>query len=73
VAGCFDEETLPQDHSWDYLADFVLDINSIFHVEEYTNKIFLYHSKDDPIVPFVHLKKFSNYLPNAIVNVFEDR
>jgi predicted alpha/beta hydrolase family esterase len=38
-----------------------------------TENIFLYHSKDDPTVPFSALEQFHKALPNAKVLVFEDR
>lgn len=38
-----------------------------------TDKIFLYHSKDDPIVPFTALEKYKQVLPQAQTRVFEDR
>jgi predicted alpha/beta hydrolase family esterase len=48
-----------------------------FHVpdklDSQTDKIFLYHSKDDPVVPFSDLEMFKQAFPNATVRVFEDR
>lgn len=38
-----------------------------------TDKIYLYHSKDDAIVPFRSMDKFKSKLPNAVTRVFEDR
>ncbi|MBI2086680.1 MAG: alpha/beta hydrolase [Candidatus Zambryskibacteria bacterium] len=38
-----------------------------------TDKIYLYHSKDDPVVPFSALEQYQKALPNAQVRVFEDR
>lgn len=38
-----------------------------------TDKVYLYHSKDDRVVPFRSLDKFKNKFPNAIARVFEDR
>jgi predicted alpha/beta hydrolase family esterase len=38
-----------------------------------TDKIYLYHSKDDPVVPFSELYKYTNALPNAEVRVLEDK
>lgn len=40
---------------------------------EQGGKIILYHSKDDPIVPFTELAKYQKELPEAQVRVFEDR
>jgi len=36
-------------------------------------KYFLYHSKDDPIVPFMDLEKYLKALPTAKEMIFEDR
>ncbi len=36
-------------------------------------KIFLYHSKDDPVVLFQELKKYEDRLPTAHTRVFEGR
>ncbi|MBI2065462.1 MAG: alpha/beta hydrolase, partial [Candidatus Zambryskibacteria bacterium] len=38
-----------------------------------TDKIFLYHSKDDPVVPFSALKHYKKALPNSQTRIFEDR
>jgi hypothetical protein len=38
-----------------------------------TKNIFLYHSKDDPVVPISALHDFKNVFPHARVRVFEDR
>jgi uncharacterized protein len=35
--------------------------------------IFLYHSKDDPVVAFGELSKYQQALPNATVRIFDDR
>ena len=38
-----------------------------------SENIYLYHSKDDPIVPFSTLEKFATALPKAHSRTFEDR
>jgi predicted alpha/beta hydrolase family esterase len=38
-----------------------------------TDKIYLYHSKDDPVVPFSALGQYKKALPKAQTRVFEDR
>ena len=38
-----------------------------------TENIYLYHSKDDPLVPFSSLEQFMKALPKAHARVFEDR
>jgi uncharacterized protein len=35
--------------------------------------IFLYHSRDDEVVPFAHLAMYAGRLPHASVREFEDR
>lgn len=36
-------------------------------------KIFIYHSQDDPVVPYSQLKKYKKALPNAMVREFKKR
>ncbi|MCX6825513.1 MAG: hypothetical protein NTY80_04830 [candidate division SR1 bacterium] len=67
VAACFDEKDMS------YLGDFLFDPTNLKRLEQQVEKIFLYHSKDDPIVPFSHVEKFKKYLPDAVLNVFENR
>lgn len=47
--------------------------DSLSNIEKQTDKIFLYQSKDDPIVPFTELAIFEKQLPTAKSQVFEDR
>lgn len=54
------------------LADFILP-NSLEKLERQVEKIFLYHSKDDPVVPFANLEKYAAKLPNAEEVIFEDK
>lgn len=46
---------------------------SLALLEKQGGEIFLYHSKDDPVVEFSELAKFQAALPSAHVRVFEDR
>lgn len=36
-------------------------------------RIFLYHSRNDTVVPFTHLVQFADKLPNSVGRAFEDR
>lgn len=54
------------------LADFVLP-KSLKKLEQQGGQIFLYHSKDDPIVEFSELEKYQKALPHAQARIFEDR
>jgi len=67
LAGPYDN-----DDSDDSLADFVLP-ESLSMFEESGGKIFLYHSKDDPVVPFVNVEKYAKHLLSAEKVIFEDR
>ena len=33
----------------------------------------MYHSKDDPVVPYFEFEKYKAQLPNAYMKSFEDR
>ncbi len=46
---------------------------SLARLAEQGGKIFLYHSVDDPVVPFSELGKYQVALPHAIARSFTDR
>jgi len=54
------------------LANFELK-RPVSNLIKYTDKIFLYQSKDDDIVPFTNVEKYKQDLPNAKLLVFENR
>lgn len=54
------------------LGDFALS-NDLSKFNEQSGKIFIYHSKDDPIVPFIDSEKYKRALPRAETVIFEDR
>lgn len=56
----------------EFLGDFELP-ESLEGLEEQGGKIFLYQSKNDPIVPFADLEKYSKKLPSAEKVIFEDK
>lgn len=67
VAAPYDEENA------DYtLGDFKLSKN-LTKLRNQVRKIFLYHSKDDLIVPFADITKYKKSLPEAKVTVFKNR
>lgn len=51
------------------LADFIVP-HSLEPFQTQSKKIFLYHSQDDPVVPFADLAHYTKALPNAIVRQF---
>jgi predicted alpha/beta hydrolase family esterase len=65
VASVFDDEE-------EALADFILP-PSLARFREQAGQVFLYHSTDDDIVPFAHLAKYQEQLPDATVRTFTDR
>ncbi len=67
VAAPFDEEDVNE-----CLGDFKLP-ESLEKIDEQVNKIFLYHSKDDKVAPFIELEKYAKVLPKAEKIIFEDR
>jgi hypothetical protein len=54
------------------LADFSLP-DDLSKFTEQGNKIYLYHSEDDPVVPFVDLGKYKKMLPTAKTIIFNNR
>lgn len=48
-------------------------IDSAAGLEQSANEIHLFHSQDDPVVPFAELAKFQADLPNAQSHIFTDR
>ncbi len=69
VAAPFDTKDREKSKS---LANFILPEN-LNKFEKQGGKIFIYHSKDDPLVPFVDFGKYQRNLKNAIGRVFTDR
>ncbi|MFP4022719.1 MAG: RBBP9/YdeN family alpha/beta hydrolase [Candidatus Paceibacterota bacterium] len=67
IAAPFDKTGLKES-----LGDFT-PTSSLKNFEEQAGKIYLLHSKDDPVVPFEHLKKYQEKLPKAETLIFEDR
>ncbi|PIP28385.1 MAG: hypothetical protein COX29_01375 [Candidatus Moranbacteria bacterium CG23_combo_of_CG06-09_8_20_14_all_35_22] len=59
-------------HSDDYLGDFALG-DSLEKFENQSDKIFLYHSEDDPLVNIAEIGKYSKALPKAEKVIFKDK
>ncbi len=64
VSACFEKDT-------DGNALHSFELPQTFNLQ--TENIFLYHSTDDPVVPFSDMEEFKKKLPNATVRVFGDR
>ena len=65
VSPCYDDESVED------LGSF--RVTSATGLEKSASEIHLFHSKDDPVVPFTELAKFQHDLPTAKVHIFEDR
>jgi len=61
-----------KDSKNEVLWDFTFDKTSK-ELKKYENKIILYHSKDDPVVPFYDLNYYKQIIPNAEYNIFENK
>ena len=71
VAPALDDQGLNEGDN--YLWDFAYDITVINNLEKKADQIFIWHSKDDPVVPFSHSERIKAELPTAQFIVFEDR
>ncbi len=71
VAAVVDGSDRPADKQ--YLWDFAFDVDTITKLENIAEEIFIYHSTDDPTVPYSHAEKIKAYLPNAKLITFTDR
>lgn len=67
ISAPFDEKD--RDYS---LRDFKLPKN-LDKLRQQGGKIFLYHSKDDKVVPFADAGKYKNALPEAKISIFKNR
>lgn len=65
IAGGYDDETNEE------LGSF--RVTSARGVAASAQEIHLFHSQDDPVVPFSELAKFQADLPGAIIHTFTDR
>lgn len=70
VWAVFDESGL----IWEWVGNFkIQNTAQLSHIPKLTEKIFLYHSKDDFVVPYEHVLRYLEYFPQAILSSFEDR
>ncbi|XKT75061.1 MAG: alpha/beta hydrolase [Patescibacteria group bacterium UBA2103] len=56
----------------DPYVDFNIE-NDLSLLREQVSDIYLYHSEDDQVVPFSHLSRYQELLPNARIRAFKDR
>lgn len=68
VSACFDDS----DSSYS-LADFVINPDKLSQLDQCTDNLFLYHSKDDEVVKYSDFEKYLKHLPSAKGRTFTDR
>lgn len=61
------------DASKESLGSFGIDVKKVESIQEKVGSIFLYFSKDDPVVSFAEADKYIQKLPQAILRTFDDR
>ena len=71
ISSCIDDKNIIDDEI--YLWDFTFDLTIIPKVQDIAEKIFIYHSTDDVMVPYNHAERLHTYLPKATLMTFTDR
>lgn len=69
VSPAFNNKDFDEENIW----NFLFNPDSLSNIESQCEQIFLYHSKDDDIVPFSHSEKYKKQLPNAKLITFKNR
>lgn len=69
VATVFNDDWL----DWEIVGNFALDPENLGNLRKQVEHLHLWHSKDDPIVPFSHSENFQKYLPNSTLHSFDNR
>lgn len=63
-------EDTPDEKLWSFSFDLEL---TYYRVSRWADQIYIYHSKDDNLVPFEQSLKLKQYFPDAIFREFYDR
>lgn len=69
VAACISADGV----EWEGSADFGFDYALLANLDKQCDEIFLYHSRDDEVVPYEQAELLKNYLPKATLFTFETR
>lgn len=62
----------PDDFDGEDGGGFNFDTTKLDEIAQKVKKIFIFHSKDDPVVPFAHAEKYKKALRNAELVSFEN-
>ncbi len=71
VASLIDSQNMPKEE--EFLGDFTFNHQNIKNITAQVNKVFIYHSKDDTVVPYSHAIRLKELLPQSKLILFEDR
>lgn len=63
----------PEDFGGEDGGDFYFDTNALPLLAERAGKVVVFHSTDDPVVPFAHAETYSERVPGAELRTFIDR
>lgn len=64
---------LPRNNAGEDGADFNFDYDKVVELANKVDKITIFHSKDDPVVPYEDVLKYKAALPEAELVIFEDK
>ncbi len=53
--------------------DFAFEVGKLHRLAEQVGGVFIFHSEDDPVVPYAHALKYKDALPNAELISFTDK
>lgn len=59
--------------TWESIASFSFDSNTLSSINNNVKDIHLWHSRDDTVVPYEHSMKYHTNLTWSILHTFEDR
>ena len=54
-------------------GDFMFDPHKLIRLESQLQKLYVFHSKDDQIVPYAHALKYHAALGSAMLVTFDDK
>lgn len=57
----------------EWIGTFTAELDKIPDIEKQVDQIYIYHSKDDPVVPYQHSETLASLLPTATMLTFENR
>lgn len=70
ISSVIDETNMPKEEK--FLWDFIFDHQDIKNITPQVDQIFIYHSKDDLVVPYSHSVRLNKFLPQAKFISFEN-